>query len=129
MTRRARLSRSVKAGGKTRLHKTYHPKFKTQLKHALGKIAETTGHPFEVLEHRFMKEFNKMPLNKRHAVSQGVGVGGFYATMVITGAIFGVPLFGALAGVPVVAGITAKDIASRKAMGKQKREFEEIFED
>jgi hypothetical protein len=125
--RRSRLSRSVKIGGKSGSYAGYHPKFKTRLRNELRKISRATGHPIHVLEERFMSDFRKMPLDRQYAVSQGVGMGGLYASMLVAGSVFGAPLLGATAGIPIVAMVAGKDIYERRKMKKGREEAEKLF--
>ena len=128
--KRARLKSGMKTHSKTRLHSSHHhPHFKTQLKHLVSKIADETGHPFEVLEERFMIQFHKLPLKKQYAVSHGVGIGGMYATAIVAGTLLGSPVLGALYGVPMVAVAAGQDISMRRKLSQKEKEYAELTKD
>jgi hypothetical protein len=74
-----------------------------------------------------MSDFRKMPLDRQYAVSQGVGMGGLYASMLVAGSVFGAPLLGATAGIPIVAMVAGKDIYERRKMKKGREEAEKLF--
>jgi hypothetical protein len=92
----------------------HHPHFHHHLSRELHNLSHATGHSFSVLHDKFMCSYEAMPMNKRYAVSQGIGMGGLYASLLVAGILFGVPIVGAATGVPMVAAVAGKDIYARR---------------